>query len=63
MVGSEFETSSNINMVGLKIILTRSLWRTRKAVIMDSCFCVLERLFEMRKRGVYGSVLIKNRRY
>ena len=36
---------------------------TGKAVIMDCSFCVLKGLLEMRKRGVYGGALIKNRGY
>ena len=37
----------------------RALWINGKAVILDSGFCVLNELFEMRMRVVYGSVLIK----
>ena len=37
----------------------RVLWITGKAVIMDIGFCVLKGLLEIRKMGVYGSVLIK----
>ena len=32
-------------------------------MITDSGFCVLKGLLETRKRGVYGIVLIKKRRY
>ena len=49
--------------IGIMLRLTRALWSTGKAMIMDSCFCVLKGLLEMRKRGVYGSTLIKKRRY
>ena len=59
----EFETSPNMKMVGLVLRLTRALCITGKAVIMDSGFCVLKRLSEMRKRGFYGSALIKNMCY
>ena len=55
----EFETSPNMKIVGLMLRLMRALWRTGKAVIMDSSFCVLKGILEMRKRGFYGSVLIK----
>ena len=55
----EFETSSNMKTVGLIIRLTRALCSTGKAVIMDSGFCVLKGLLEMRKRTVCGSTLIK----
>ena len=32
-------------------------------MIMDSGFCVLGGILKMRKRGYYGSTLIKKRRY
>ena len=60
---AEFETSPNIKTVGLMLRLPRAPWSTGKAVIMDSGFCVLKGLLETRKRGVYGSALIKKRRY
>ena len=59
----EFETSPNMKTVGLMLRLTRARWSTGKAVIIDSGLCVLKGLLEMRKRGVYGSALIKKRRY
>ena len=49
--------------VGLMIRLARALWSTGKEVIMDSIFFSLKGLLEMSKRGFYGSVLIKKRRY
>ena len=59
----EFDTSPNINMVGLIIWLMRAMWSTGKAVIMDISYCVLKGILEIRKRGFYGSALIKKRRY
>ena len=47
----EFETSTNIKMVGLMLRLARYLWSTWKATIMGSGFCVLKGLLEMRKGG------------
>ena len=52
-----------MKMVGLMLRLTIALWSTGKAVITDSGFCVLKGISGIRKRGVYGSALIKNRRY
>ena len=59
----EFYTSPNMKTVGLMLQLTRAPWSTGMAVIMDSGFYVLRGLLEMRKRGVYGNVLIKKRCY
>ena len=59
----EFETSPNMKMVGLMLTLMSVQWSTGMSVIMDSGFCVLKGPLEMRKRGVYGSALIKKRRY
>lgn len=61
----EFEKTDGIVMktVGLLKRMTRSLWGTGKVVIMDSGFCVLRGLIELKKHGVYGSAVIKKRRY
>ena len=55
----QLETSLNTKMVGIMLLIIISLWITRKAVVMDISFCVLNRLLEMRKRGVYWIALIK----
>ena len=49
--------------VGKMLRLTKCLNGTGTIVIMDSGFCVLKGLVEMRKRGVFGSAMIKKRRY
>ena len=59
----EFDTSYNINMVGLMLQPMMDILRTEKTVIMDSGIFVLKGILEMRKREVYGSSLIKKRRY
>ena len=43
--------------------LCKALYGTGKVVILDSGFCVLQGLIELRKVGVFGSALIKKRRY
>ena len=49
--------------VGLLLRLTKPLRGTGKVVILDSGFCVLKALIELRKVGVFGSAVIKKRRY
>jgi len=49
--------------VGLLVRLTKSLWGTGKLVILDSGFCVVKGLVELKKKGVFASALIKKRRY
>ena len=49
--------------VGITIELTKSLWNTRKAVIMESGFFVPKGIFEINTRGVYGNALIKKSLY
>jgi Transposase IS4 len=39
------------------------LFGTGSVVILDSGFCVLEALLELRRRGVFASAVIKKRRY
>jgi Transposase IS4 len=49
--------------VGMLQRLTQPIWHTGKVVVLDSGFCVLQALIELRKRGVFGAALIKKRRY
>ena len=48
----EFEKSHNMKTVGLILQLTRLIWSTSKAVIMDICFCLIKGILKTRKRGV-----------
>lgn len=49
--------------VSLLLRLTEPLWGTAKMVVLDSGFCVLKGIIELKKRGVYAAALIKKRRY
>ena len=57
----EFETSPNMKTVGLMLQPARELWSNGKEVIVYIGFYVLKGILYMRKRGVYGSALIKQR--
>jgi hypothetical protein len=46
---------------GLLLRLTGSIWSTGKTVILDSGFCVLKAIIELKKKGVFASALIKKR--
>jgi hypothetical protein len=48
---------------GLLLRLCRPLFGTGSIVVLDSGFCVLQALIELRKNGVYASAVIKKRRY
>ena len=48
---------------GLMMQMTKSLFVTGKALVMDSGFCVLKGLVGMFAYGVYGTTLIKKKRY
>ena len=61
MGGADFNTSTNMQTFGIIIWLTRLLWSTGKAVIMDSGLCAIKGLLEMSNRGVYWFALIKKR--
>ena len=43
--------------------LTKPVWGTGKLVVLDSGFCVLQGLVELKKKGVYAHALVKKRRY
>jgi hypothetical protein len=49
--------------VGLLLHLTKSIWGTAKVVVLDSGFCVLQGIVELKKRGVFAAALIKKCRY
>lgn len=54
---------ANKKTIHLLLSLCKNLYGTGKIVILDSGFCVLEGLIELRKKGVFGGALIKKRRY
>ena len=49
--------------VGLLLRLSKSIWGSARIIILDSGFCVLKGIIELRKKGLYASVLIKKRRF
>ena len=49
--------------IGVLLCLTEPVWGTGKLVVLDSGFCVLQGLVELKKKGVYAHALIKKRRY
>ena len=55
----DFETSNNVYMVGLMLLITIEICIIGKTVIMDRGFCVLKGILKMRKKCVYGGVMIK----
>ena len=50
-------------MIGTLLHLTKPEWGTGKLVVLDSGFCVLQGLVELKKKGVYAHARIKKRRY
>eukprot|EP00957_Ditylum_brightwellii_P112559 8580548-Ditylum_brightwellii.AAC.1 len=49
--------------MGLLLRLCQSIYSTGKVVILDSRFCILDAIINLRKMGVFASALIKNHRY
>ena len=49
--------------VGLLLRLLEPVFNTGRYVVLDSGFCVLKALVELRRNGVYACALIKKRRY
>ena len=56
-------TGNKTPTVGLMLRLCRNLFSTGKVVILDSGFCVLEGICQLKKMGVFASAVIKKRRY
>ena len=46
-------------MIGTLLCLTKPMWGTEKLVVLDSGFCALQGLVELKKKGVYTHALIK----
>jgi hypothetical protein len=49
--------------VGLLLRLTRPIWNSGRVVVLDSGFCVIQAIVELKKKGVHSAALIKKRRY
>ena len=50
-------------MTGLLLRLTKPVWSTGKVFVLDSGFCVLKAIVELRNKGLFAASLIKKRRY
>ena len=61
-VRPEFEELGG-KTIGLLVRMTRPIWFKGDVLVLDSGFCVLEGLIELRKRGVFAAAVIKKRRY
>ena len=57
------EHSEKGKMVSLLLRLTSSIEGRGSIVVLDSGFCVLKGIIELRKRGIYAAAVIKKRRY
>lgn len=49
--------------VGLLLRMLKTYFATGKYVVLDSGFCVLKGIIELKKRGLFACALIKKRRY
>ena len=57
------EHDNNGKTVGTLLRLTRPIWGGGKVLVLDSGFCVLQAIVELKKKGVFAASLIKKRRY
>ena len=48
---------------GILLRLTKPFWSTGKVFVLDSGFCVLQAIVELKKRGLFAAALIKKCRY
>jgi len=49
--------------VGLLLRMTENIWHSGRVVVLDSGFCVLLALIEIKKKGLFGAAVIKKRGY
>ena len=57
------DTNKHGKTVGLLLRLCKPLLFTGKVVVLDSGFCVLRAIVELKKLGVFAAAVIKKRRY
>ena len=50
-------------IVGTLLHLTEPVWGSGRVFVLDSGFCVLQAIVELRKKGLFAAALIKKRRY
>ena len=48
---------------GILLQLTKPFWSTGKVFVLDSGFCVLQAIVELKKQGLFAAALIKKCRY
>ena len=48
---------------GLLLHVCKTIFHMAKIIILDSVFCVLKSLIDLKKRGVFAHALIKKRKY
>ena len=48
---------------GILLRLTKSVWSSGKVFVLDSGFCVLQAIVELKKKGVFAAALIKKWQY
>ena len=49
--------------IGMLLCLTNPVWGSGKIFILDSGFCVLKAILELKKKGVFPAALIKKQCY
>lgn len=55
--------SGESKTTSLLLNMCTTIFATGKVVILDSGFCVLNALIDLRKRGVFAAAVVKKRRY
>ena len=53
------EYDDKVKTVGTLLRLTVPIWGGGKVLVLDSDFCVLKAIVELKKRGVFAASLIK----
>ena len=60
-INKEFDNKGKT--IGMLLRLTKAIWYKGFCLVLDSGFCVLLGLIELRNRGVFAASVIKKRRY
>ena len=61
-LGGEKYNNIGGKTVGLLLRMTENIWHSGRVVVLDSGFCVLLALIEIKKKGLFAAAVIKKKK-
>ena len=60
---AEFEHEFDSKIAALVVRMTRPIWGSGRAVIMDSGFGYVASMFQLKEKGLFATTVIKKKRF